>query len=426
MKIVNMKNTIKFLTIFLAIGSNYTKASIWEDKNSWSEQYEEEFSHWINSNKVHENIFRDKNSPYYGINTDCADTTYALRAIFAFENKLPFAIKDPTGDRNGRGSLFNNKSKNWDKYGDENKKLIKMINDLGESVGTENLAYFDSYPTTIKKIHPGSFFMYKLKANHGQFIRHSYNIKGINPVGTFDAIYSTQANKAKTLPLIRRKEIEFSHAPAKSWGFKRMRWPDQIGKDLEKLPSEMGASLEQYELAQKLGEIEFFKLIKKTLAKSNETPTEKLERLLKSACTEAQARVDYVNQGIQHLKETNNKCMDYEQFDAYSTPARDKNLKELFEKLKLAFEDVKKVESNTFTGSDTSYNLVAQIFEENFNGQEELLSFCPISYKKDSSINLKNLYLRIENNQLSSHPNDTLEIRWGEKKGIKTNCKAWY
>ena len=66
-------------------------------------------------------MFNDPKSPYYGISTDCADTAYALRAIFAFENKLPFAITNPSGNRGASLSL-NNKSKKFDSAGPENKR----------------------------------------------------------------------------------------------------------------------------------------------------------------------------------------------------------------------------------------------------------------------------------------------------------------
>ena len=71
------------LTLLAGISSMKGFASVWEDTQSWSVQYEEEYSQWVSSNKVFEGIFVDKSSPYYGIKVDCADTAYAFRAIFA-------------------------------------------------------------------------------------------------------------------------------------------------------------------------------------------------------------------------------------------------------------------------------------------------------------------------------------------------------
>jgi hypothetical protein len=83
-----MRLTVKFCFLFLFFISFNIKAAVWEDNQVWSLQYEEDFSNWMQSNAVNENIFSDPKSPYFGVSTDCADTAYALRAIFAFESSL--------------------------------------------------------------------------------------------------------------------------------------------------------------------------------------------------------------------------------------------------------------------------------------------------------------------------------------------------
>ncbi len=411
------------LSLLLGISSMKSFASVWDDTQNWSVQYEEEFSAWISSNKVYEGMFVDKTSPYYGIKVDCADTAYAFRAIFAFEHKLPFAVKDPSGSRTN--SLLSNKSKAWDKISAGTPRLIAMLNDLGEMVGTENLAHFDSYPQAIVDVSPGSVFMYKISPSPRKFIRHTYNVKNINLVGTFDTIYSTQANKAQGLPLIRKKEFEFSHAPQSPWGFKRIRWPEHIGKEIAQLPPELKASTSQYDQAQSLGEAGFFKMVKKTLAKTNETKAEKIIRLFQMVCSESMARIDYINQALVVLKKTNNACMDYANYDAYSTPSRDKTLKELYNELKEAYIDLKTTnELNTLSPDLISY--AETIFDNKIEGEENLLQACPINYRTGVSISMATLFKRIEANRLSSHPNDIVELRWGEKTSPKTTCKAWY
>lgn len=402
------------------------QAVIWEDTRSWTVQDEEEFSRWMQSSAVHETMFTDPKSRYFGINTDCADTAYAFRAIFAFEHGLPFAITNPSGSRSGK--TINNRQNNYDYLKTPEQKLIKLINDIGESVGTENLSFYDTYPVQLKSIRPGSMFTYKIKARFGNFIRHAYNIKNINPVGTFDVIYSTQANKEKKLPLIRRKEREFENLPHSPWGFRKFRWPEHLGKDISNIPVELGASMEQYDLAKSLSEKDFFKLVRKTVATTNESYAERVTRSLNAACVESIARIDYVNQAIDHLKTTNNACMNYEEFDAYSTPARDKALAEMYEKLNSSYKEAKKAgELNLIP--PTTLALVEEILDQklfSFRDESEALrEFCAIEYKTGTIISMKTLYKRILSNDLSSHPNDTIEVRWGEK-GKKTNCKRWY
>ena len=413
----------KLSLLFLYFISINTRAAVWEDNQSWSLQYEEEYSQWMLSNAVNEKIFVDSKSPYYGMRTDCADTIYALRAIFAFEHNLPFAISSPSGSRGSNGTM-NNRQNNWDYLPSRKQRLIAMINEIGDSVGTENLAFFDTFPVAIKSISSGSLFMYKIKARFGNFIRHTYNIKGINPVGTFDVIYSTQAIKAKHLPLMRRKDKEFENIPSAPWGFRKFRWPEHLGQELSVIPKELGPSNEQFVLAEKLGEAEFFKYVRKTLSTSNETSGQRLIRLFKAVCSESQARIDYVNQGLEHLREINNKCMNYEEFDAYSTPARDQSLKELFEHLNGAYADLEK-EGGLSTVPHELIKFSENIFKNKPTMNSDLFTYCPINFGLNKALDLKVLYKRILQGTLSSHPNDSLEARWGESTKL-TKCKRWY
>ena len=411
------------MIIFLLAGLSLhnAHASAWTDTEAWSVQYEEQYSQWMQSNAVRETIFTSTSSPYHGVNTDCADTAYALRAIFAFEHKLPFMIKSPSGGAN----TLNNRANRWDSNGPEAKRVVAMINEIGESVGTENLSHFDTYPTALRTIRPGTLFMYKMQASFGRFIRHTYNIKDINPIGTFDVIYSTQANKAQHLPLIRRKEKEFENLPFDAWGFKKFRWPSQLGQGLDSIPAALGPSTEQYALANSLGQSGFFKLVKQTVASVSEGPGQRVTRAFKTACSESQARIEYVNQGLLYLQQNGNQCMDYEHFDAFSTPARDADLKDLYLKLYSAYVDA--VAANDTNNIDPhTVAFIEYMFKGVGNVKEELLAACPVNYRQGMSIDLQTLWARLSKGLLSSHPNDIVEVRWGEKTSPLTKCKRWY
>lgn len=416
-----MKITLSSFILSLTFLAFNAKAAVWEDTQSWSLEYEEKFVQWVQSPAVREKMFTDKNSPYYGINTDCADTSYALRAIFAFEHKLPFAITNPSGSRDASKTL-NNRTNKFDSAGPENKRLVALITEIGDSVGTENLTRFDTFPTAIKNITPGSLFTYKMKARFGKFIRHAYNIKGINPVGTFDVIYSTQANKENHGDLLRRRDREFENLPGDPWGFRKFRWPEHIGKDLSAIPLELGPSTEQFTLASQMDTRTFFKYVAKTLATTTETSGERLGRLFKVVCLESQARIQYVNEALEYLKQTNNACMDYQKFDAFSTPSRDGALKEMFEKFKQAFVEAK----GSNSGDPQIIAFADYIFNKKGTVKAELLAACPVNYRPEMSIDLGTLWGRLEAGKLSSHPNDTVTVRWGETSGPQTKCKRWY
>lgn len=417
-----MKTLILNFIVALSALSFNAQAAVWEDTQSWSADYERKYVAWVQSNAVRERMFTDPSSPYYGINTDCADTAYAFRAIFAFENKLPFAITNPSGSREVSKTL-NNRTNKFDYAGPENKRLVALITEIGDSVGTENLTRFDTYPIALKNISSGAIFTYKMKARFGKFIRHTYNIKDINPVGTFDVIYSTQANHEKKGDLLRRRDREFENLPSDPWGFRKFRWPEQLGRGLSELPVEMGASNEQYDLLTQFTDARsYFKNVSKVVATTTETSGERLERLFKVVCLESQARIEYVNEALEYLKKTNNACMDYEKFDAFSTPNRDGALKEMFEKFKQAFIEAQK----TSSGNPQILAFADYIFNKKGTVQSELLAACPINYRPGMSIDLGELSRRINSERLSSHPNDIVEVRWGESTKPQTKCKRWY
>lgn len=415
-----MKKLNLLFILALTFVSYNTKAAVWEDTQSWSMDYENKFVQWMGSTAVREGMFTDKSSPYYGVNTDCADTAYALRAVFAYENKLPFAIINPSGSREVSKSL-NNKTNKFDYAGPENKRLVALITEIGESVGTENLTRYDTYPVAIKSIKGGTLFTYKMKAKFGKFIRHTYNIKVVNPVGTYDVIYSTQANHEKRGDLLRRRDREFENLPSDPWGYRRFKWPEHLGLGMDAIPAELQASNEQFPLAQQMGS-GFFKYVSSQLATTTESSGERLTRVFNNVCQEAQARIMYVNEGLEFAKKTNNACMDYQAFDAYSTPARDGALKDMFLNLESTYKGAK-----AQGGVDP---VILSFAEYIFTGkgavQAELQAACPIAYRPGVTIDLGVFWSRMKADRMSSHPNDIVEVRWGEKTSPLTKCKRWY
>lgn len=412
---------LSFLSLIILTSTS--EASVWRDTNDWDEYYEQQYAQWIGSPSVYERMFIDSNSPYQGIRADCADAAYALRAIFSYEHSLPFAINDPSGSRSGR--TINNSLSKWDHISSGARRVVAMINTIGDSVGSENLTHYDTYPIKIKNIRPGNVFSYKIQARFGKFIRHVYNIKDINPVGTFDTIYSTQAIADKGLAMTRRRDKEFINGPHEPWGFRAFKWPRHISTSANNLPSVYQSSEEQYDLVGKLGADGFFKYVKRAVATINETPEQQMRRAFNSACEESVARIEYVNQGLAHLRSIGGRCMDYGEYDAYSTPSRDSTLKKTFEKFKEIYDDL------ALTGelAEVSPNimLAAQtIFDGHGLELSELRSMCGINYRGGVSIDLATLWYRLKNNMLSSHPNDIVELRWGEKTSPQTRCRRWY
>jgi hypothetical protein len=410
------------------IFSSLSYAAVWEDTESWSMEWEIKYQEWMKTDAVHRNMFVSPESKYNGMMADCADAAYALRAIFSLENKLPFKVINPSGNRNGIYRHLTNRTDKFDDAGaTPEKRLVALINYLGHMVGTEHLSHHDTYPVKIDSVNSGTLFTYKYKMWYNiNAIRHTYNIKDVTKYGDFDVIYSTQAIVKDSLPMIRRKAHNFSNLPHGAWGFKRFKWPEYDGRSNDELPRELAYSEEQFKMADKMGD-RFFRFVKNQLKEEDENPHQLLYRKLQGLCQEAMDRIEYVNQGWNHHLRIDGQCMNYEDYDAYSTPSRDRALKMSFERLHNDYKYVVSIGLDTLV-KKRLIQVIEAIFEEKDgpNTTEDLNNLCSLEYRPGVSINLATLWYRIEKNRLSSHPNDSIEHRWGEKKWGRTDCKKWY
>ena len=140
-----------FLMMMFIITSNTESvhASVWESTQDWDSDFEEKFSQWIESNSVHPQLFTSPKSPYGGVSLDCADVMYSLRAIFAYENKLPYQVKNPVATAKSKTQFFTNQMSLWDNL-PESLKVKRFLTYLSSSLGTETLSLFDSYSPEIK------------------------------------------------------------------------------------------------------------------------------------------------------------------------------------------------------------------------------------------------------------------------------------
>lgn len=421
------KRLLGFLLSIIVVLPIATQAQVWTTNQRWDKEWEERYAQFVSSYRVHKDLFVGSDSRFKGIRADCADAAFGIRAIFAYENGLPFAILNPSGSRSSSDPYrnFHNEIDRFDYIRDQDKRVVEFINYIGLSVGSENLTRQNTFPVALKKVTSGDMFTYRIKARFGKYIRHVYNIKNVNPTGSFDVIYATQAIAEKGLPMIRRKQREFVNVPHSVWGFKRFRWPEYLGRSVSEIPASLGYSQEQYEIAQREGD-NFFNYVTRLIRTEIETPEAKLKRSLNSLCTEARARVDYVNQGLDYLSRIGGRCMNYQEYDAYSTPARDAALKKTFEGAESVYREIVRERQDNQV-DPRIFGMAETLFSNSNEYLNELNRFCPIEITREKTLGLAELRSRQRAGKLSSHPNDTLEHRWGEPtRARRTNCKVHY
>jgi hypothetical protein len=404
-----------FALFTLSISITYSlQASVWDAQRDWSTEDEERYSAWVQSDAVHVDLFQSKSSPYSGVKVDCADTAYAFRAVFAYENGLPFKIKNPSYRRGGKAPRYLTQELTaWDKLPTERERVVAFINHLGVNLGTETLSLNDSYPVALEAIAPADFFMFKLVRDNP--IRHTYVLKGITEVGNFDVIYSTQALKKDNKPLALKKDYELKHAPTLNhWGFKRFILPEFY--DERPLEEAADFSREQYDLAKTLGERKFFKEVKKRLASSMEDPAAMVSRKLKALCEQVQERISAVQAGVDYASKIKNRCMNYQEFDAYSTPNRDGEIRSSVGDLRELWAE------NQAAVSGPEERAVLEFLFENGEASEH----CQVTLSSGKKLNFKQALEAIEQKKASFHPNDTLDKRWGQGNQRGTACEVFY
>ncbi len=399
-------------------------AEVWTDTDTWNDEWENKYSEWVRSSEVQKNIFVSKSSHYKGVIADCADVTYVFRAIFSFENRLKFSAKNPVATSTSSFKYFSNSMKRFDSILDPNERFVAFANYIGQSLGTETLTANDSFPLKIKSIKPSDFYVYKVKKNDS-FIRHNYNIKNIDRRGNFEVIYSTQAIRDGGGELNQRIKALYNAPIEYKWGFRR--YDGSISSDIAASSvTRSDISNEQFNLAKKLGERGFFSFVKSEIREEVENPETLIRNQFKEYCEQVLERIDIVNKSLDHQRILGGKCMEFADFDAHSTPSRDGRLKDIVNNLKLDYQELSSEQKKELT-PETDLLIEGLFSSQPANHSLTTLSaYCPVSYKTGSSANLRDIRMRLAKGLLSSHPNDTVELRWGETKNGKTKCKAFY
>ena len=392
-----------FLCVFLLHSVSY--GAVWETKNNyWNGNWEIKYQEWV-SKYWKPDFFMSPTKPeYYRIPHDCADSIYLMRAVFAYENKLPFKIHY----LNKKNKYISNTMKNWDKV-PKNQRFRQFALFVNDRVGTRSLSK-DTFPIALSQIKAGDLYV--------EPGTHSYAITGITETGVTAIMSSTTPASPKHMIQLYSFPFFIPHDPVgMSDGYRRFKWPRNINKPAQQQP---GYSNEQYQIAQKVGlnYIPFTDIIASKLQRRKEPLEEKTMRLMHSLCSFAKERVNYVNDGLAYLNrlrsEGKRSCMNAKEYDYYSTPSRDKRLFRFFtevEKIAYSGGQLKEDEINAQV-------LARSIFHPELPDGliKELDNFCGLAiYPGDNKkhINLRDLWQSIRVGKISSDPHAPFVNRWG-------------
>ncbi len=397
------------------------KAAIWEAQNEWTEAHEQAYSTWVRERFDKDFFHQPEYTTVFGLALDCSDAIYAMRIIYAYENKLPFAINDPTGKRRTLSNEFTrwdgyretlrheNDDGSWSSYKGpeytEEDKVRAFIEYVSDVTSTLNLVN-DTYPVALDDIRAGDMFL--LPRNH------AYIVKKIEPTGAMTTLSHSSPRAWRIMAEINDFPAEAPEDRKKRDGYRRFKPIDQLRTPAAKVP---GASEEQWEVAASLGgSREAFALATQdALASIKEPMAQKASRLFASLCDYAVQRVDIVNHGLNYLARMgdNNgrQCMSIGEYAEYSTPGRDK-------KLEAQFRILNAMRSNPAwdEASFPEKPVIEAIFaSESTMPEEQVGSFCavPFDIQGGRNMSLRELYRGMDAGRLVSDPHAPLEYRWG-------------
>jgi hypothetical protein len=406
---------LAFLLILVSVLLTSTivaKAAIYQATRSFENSDEILYSNWV-KDTVAQDIFSNPESPYFGIKTDCADAAFALRAIYAFENKLSFEFIENEGRKiTEKTTRFDNISST------EIGKLKAFIEFIAYSVGSEVLASDNTYPIDLKAIRPGDLYITRWSNPLGELTRHVYIVKNILPTGDLLLYSSTQPRAVR--PFLPRKGMPLKIFKDKPFGFRRFQ--ANLGQSKEKQES---FSNMQYE-ALKLGPEKFFALVKEGLKSSEDTLQLNIERRIENICVALETRKDVVEIALEERNP--GKCFSKDRYDEFSTPSRDRNIINDIQRIKNGYTTVVKNEMTGELNNETrlglDYLIGSDSSEEGLNALKNLCSIgIDLGGDRKIIMTIKSFSDRYSAGVVSANPNESLGARWGLERA-KGTCKS--
>jgi hypothetical protein len=380
--------------------------AVWESRNSWTPEVEAKYSEWVRT-QWNADVFTNPNSFLYNLQTDCADAAYTMRATYAYQNQLPFALRDPSGG----AKPISNEMTRWDRQAlsDKDKffEFLKYIHNLGSSTTISE----DTYPVEINRkwVRAGDVLL--------RYTHHVYEIKDVRNTGLLHLIASTVPRAVRKL----NENLHFNSSVSPldgNGGIRAFREPKDLFTPAWKIT---GYSNEQFKFPHE----EYPELVKTRLSLVKETPDEQLRNHYDRVCRKAKERVDSVNEAVAYQEKTG-RCMNASEFDDYSTTSRDQDLRTEFDSLK-SFVASNNAIRNQFRNVALWNEAVKVVMDQRPDTTAQMtksFQFCAVNYKSGFALSLKEIRRRFELGLISDDPNLKLEARWGDEKAAST-CRRY-
>ena len=361
---------------------NECPSQVWEvGDRRWTVEEEHRFEKWVEETITEDFFIR------YKIPTDCADAVYAIRWIYARMAHLPAAATTRDGKWIGHWSTdWKDLPTHPEWHRDARFRAALFYLFPKTWTGTLPL---DTYPISISadSVTPGTLFL--VTESHTGIIGHVFlDGSHAHPLQTWESALPVKVQKLSLNYFFSPKPESESRS-----GLVKFRWPVSENGEWKYLPAEEHPfySEEQYSSDFCKGYADFVEAVAKRLDPTNYVPMEKMVKVMGTITRFLRERVPIVLAGYQQCRYGD--CPEASEFlEIHSTRNRDGMIISLMDHL-------------------------SQIMELNHLDQEmvkRMMEAIPIDISENRSVTLYHVY---QNHLwLSSHPEDSIEARWGLKK----------
>lgn len=432
-KLVNSEHSETMRQMFLGLillGITLpTTAAIWDNRNQWNDGWEDRYSQWVKTNYQRTFFTQGK---YANMPHDCADSVYFARLVFAYEHRLPFKILDPryperdkliaanpemfaeNAGKSPYATIQEYISNDFTYYDElpEADRLRKFMLFVGDVVGTNSLMN-DTYPILLDRrwFRPGvvaalprlesklsnSFF--QNEPSYGAANESAGHAQIVTDLDQYGVVHYLKSTVPAKIQEFKHTTLNSFVPSAKGGSFRWWRQPQQYGVAEERLP---GYGIDQYQLSGV-----FEDALQKKLAMTQEGDDQRFLRLADEVCQQIEQRVPVVKDAWDFKQGIGSRCMDYKEFDAYSTPSRDAKIKKALQYL-----------LQSASGSENA----------SISGIEKYLNQAcgRIQYLPGKSISAADFAARLMAGKASSDPNQAPAVRWGDQEPAKLGCQQFY